>query len=231
MQERHKSIANALDLRLSCTNPSIYPLNTMWSHQSSSWQSLCDILSAFPLLNKTSAYHRYPPNTINYMIPLQSWWRHQMETFSALLALCAGNSPVTGEFPSQRPVTRSFGVSFHLHLNKWLSKQSWGWWSETPSRPLWRHYNGTWLMRPSCIISLQGFARKSNRLAWLPRRDLPTYCPRSSTTGSQRSIWPPGIYMQTIVQILCIHNIIRHPSSYGSAEGPREVFKSSLCIS
>ena len=36
------------------------------------------------------------------------WWRHQMETFSALLALCAGNSPVTGEFPSQRPVTRSF---------------------------------------------------------------------------------------------------------------------------
>ena len=30
-----------------------------------------------------------------------TWWRHQMETFSALLALCAGNSPVTGEFPSQ----------------------------------------------------------------------------------------------------------------------------------
>ena len=36
-----------------------------------------------------------------------AWWRHQMETFSALLALCAGNSPVTGEFPSQRPVTKS----------------------------------------------------------------------------------------------------------------------------
>ena len=39
------------------------------------------------------------------------WWRHQTETFSALLALCAGNSPVTGEFPSQRSVTRSFDVS------------------------------------------------------------------------------------------------------------------------
>ena len=39
-----------------------------------------------------------------------AWWRHQMETFSAFLALCAGNSPVTGEFPSQRPVTRSFDV-------------------------------------------------------------------------------------------------------------------------
>ena len=57
-------------------------------------------------------------------------WRHQMETFSALLALCAGNSPVAGEFPSQRPVTRSFDVFFDLCLNNWLSKQSWGWWFE-----------------------------------------------------------------------------------------------------
>ena len=38
------------------------------------------------------------------------WWRHQMETFSALLAICVGNSPVTDEFPVQKPVTRSFGV-------------------------------------------------------------------------------------------------------------------------
>ena len=57
-----------------------------------------------------------------------AWWRHQMETFSALLALCAGNSLVTGEFPSQRPATRSFGVFFDLRLKKRLSKQSWGWW-------------------------------------------------------------------------------------------------------
>ena len=57
-----------------------------------------------------------------------SWWRHQIETFSALLAICAGNSPVTGEFPTQRPVTRSFDVFFDLRLNKRLSKQSWGWW-------------------------------------------------------------------------------------------------------
>ena len=56
--------------------------------------------------------------------------------------LCAGNSPVTGEFPTQRPVTRSFDVFFELPLNTWLSKQSLGWWFETPSRPLWRHYNG-----------------------------------------------------------------------------------------
>ena len=47
-----------------------------------------------------------------------------METFSALLAIYAGNSPVPGEFPAQRPVTRSSGVSFDLRLNKRLSEQS-----------------------------------------------------------------------------------------------------------
>ena len=70
-----------------------------------------------------------------------SWWRHQMETFSALLALCAENSPVTGEFPSQRPVTRSFDVFFDLRLNKRLSKPSRHQWFETPLHPLWRHCN------------------------------------------------------------------------------------------
>ena len=70
-----------------------------------------------------------------------TWWRHQMETFSALLALCAGNSPVTGEFPAQRPVTWSFDVFFDLRLNKWFSKQSWGWWFETSSHSLWCHCN------------------------------------------------------------------------------------------
>ena len=50
-----------------------------------------------------------------------------MEPFSALLAICAGNSPVTGELPAQRPMTRSFDVFFDLRLDERLSKQSWGW--------------------------------------------------------------------------------------------------------
>ena len=79
------------------------------------------------------------------MITLNAWRRHQTETFSALLALCAGNPPVSGEFPSQRPVTRSFDVIFNLRLNKWLSKQTWGWWFETPSRSFWCHCNGIWV--------------------------------------------------------------------------------------
>ena len=45
----------------------------------------------------------------------------QMETFSALLAICEGNSPITGEFPAPRPVARSFDVCFDLRLNKRLS--------------------------------------------------------------------------------------------------------------
>ena len=66
-----------------------------------------------------------------------------METLSPLLAICAGNSPVTDEFPVQRPVTRSFDVFFDLRMNERLRKQSWRLWFETPSRPLWRYSNAT----------------------------------------------------------------------------------------
>ena len=62
-----------------------------------------------------------------------------METFSAVLAIVVRNSPISGEFPAQRPVTRSFDAFFDLRPNKRLSKHWWGWWFETPSRPLWRH--------------------------------------------------------------------------------------------
>ena len=60
-----------------------------------------------------------------------------------VMVYCAGHSLVTGKFPTQRPVTRSFGVFFDPRLNKRLHKQSTRWWSETPSRSLWRHCNVT----------------------------------------------------------------------------------------
>ena len=72
---------------------------------------------------------------------METWWRHRMETFSALLAICSGNSPVPGKFPTQRPVTQGFDVFFDLRLNKRLSIQSWGWWLETLSCSLWRKSN------------------------------------------------------------------------------------------
>ena len=51
-------------------------------------------------------------------------WRHYMDTLSVLLALCAGNPPITGGFPAQRPVMRNFDVSFDASLNKLLYTQS-----------------------------------------------------------------------------------------------------------
>ena len=77
-----------------------------------------------------------------------------METFSALLAICAGNSPATGKFTAQRPVTRSFDVFFDMRLSKRLSKQSWGCWFETLSRPLWRHCNDRQIIQYSLDTSV-----------------------------------------------------------------------------
>ena len=64
-----------------------------------------------------------------------------------------------GEFPTQRPVMRSFDVFFDLRLNKRLSKQAWGWWFETLSWSLWRHCNAgasfvSAMSGWSCIIML-----------------------------------------------------------------------------
>ena len=71
----------------------------------------------------------------------KSWWGHQVETFSELVALCAGNSPVTGKFPPRRPVTGSFEVFFDLHPNKRLCKQTIRRWFEIQSHSLWLHCN------------------------------------------------------------------------------------------
>ena len=60
---------------------------------------------------------------------------------STLLAICAGNSPASGEFPAQRSVTQSFDLFFDLRLDERLSKHSRRWWLETPSRPLLRQSN------------------------------------------------------------------------------------------
>ena len=75
-----------------------------------------------------------------------AWWRHQMETHSALQTLCVGNSPVISEFPHKGPVTRSLTVFFDLRLDKRLSKQWIRRWYETRWRPSWRHCNGIWTM-------------------------------------------------------------------------------------
>ena len=112
--------------------------------------SVCNIILCMPnqiidwvhIITTNQSNWTFMTDPERSVVHLQSWWRNQMETFFALLAICAGNSPVPGEFPAQMPVTRSFGVFFDLRLSKCWSKQSWGWWFETPSRPLWRQCNG-----------------------------------------------------------------------------------------
>ena len=75
------------------------------------------------------------PNTAS------TWWRNQMETFSAIAGHLCGEFTGSRWIPAQRPVMRSFDVFFYLRLNKRLSKHLWGWWCGTLSCPLWRHCN------------------------------------------------------------------------------------------
>ena len=106
------------------------------------WICACLLFILISLGHLKSKLHRFVAEIVRFVCIINIWWwRHQMEALPALLAICAGNSPVTGEFPAQRPVTPSFDVFFDLHPNKRLSKQSWGWWFETPPRSLWRNCN------------------------------------------------------------------------------------------
>ena len=67
------------------------------------------------------------------------WWRLQMETFSALLALCAANSPATDEFPHKRQWHGALVLSLIcVWINRWINNRE-AWWFETPSRSLWSH--------------------------------------------------------------------------------------------
>ena len=82
------------------------PISKVWGSVS---QAQCTLMAGivrwqFPSLSSTT------------------WWRHQMETFSALLAICAGNSPVPGEFPTQRPGMRSLMFSLIcIWINGWVN--------------------------------------------------------------------------------------------------------------
>ena len=117
VQNCSNSITNSLELKQSCTKPSKYRLigsynrNTLWLRDSA---------------RQTSRGKSMTSSNGNI--------------FRVTGHLC-GEFTGPGEFPTQRPLTRSFDVFFDLRLNKRLSKQPWGWWFETPSCSLWRHRN------------------------------------------------------------------------------------------
>ena len=77
---------------------------------------------------------------VEIIVPIHMMTSSNGNIFRVTGPLC-GEFTDPGEFPTQRPVTRSFDVFFDLRLNKRLSKQPWGWWFETPSWSLWRQCN------------------------------------------------------------------------------------------
>ena len=105
------------------------------------------------------------------------WWIHRRHDD----AIKRKHFRVTGpcKFPAQRPVTRSFRVFFDLHPTKRLSKQSWGWWFETLSRPLWRHSNGL-IRNHDNRIDLE--VTMSNPVNPVPADGLAPSCTRTSTS-------------------------------------------------
>ena len=123
--------------------------------------------------------------------------------------------PVNGEFPSQRPVTRSFGVWFDLYLNKRLSKQPWGWWVETPSRSLWRHCNADPLNKSfsrkinvSCVEIRMFRVKELNTMTSFvasPGCQHPQYCNNvihSVYTIIKKKVWRSGYWKSDIDQAL-----------------------------
>ena len=104
-----------------------WPVDSNTENVSIRWRhdvSICSILNAFSCSFKNSLTTWMGPICQCEYYALWNWW--------------------IGEFPAKKPVTRSSDVFFDLRLNKRLSNQSWGWWFETLSPPLWRHRSVTY---------------------------------------------------------------------------------------
>ena len=125
-QRKHQSPASLAFARGIHRWPVNSPHKGPVTRKMSSWQHVINMLEGDWLCRMWAKIG--PPRALSNYISIdicwgyKACWRHQMETFSALLALCEGNPPVTGGFPTQRPVTRSFDVFFGVRLNKRLSK-------------------------------------------------------------------------------------------------------------
>ena len=108
------------DIHLTPTDPRFKPFHRMLI-QDTTRVRVCTVKAGWPLMDMMTSSNG---NTFHVT--------------GHLCAECTG----PGEFPAQRPVTRSFDAFFDLRLNKRLSKQWWSWCFETPLRPWWCHCNG-----------------------------------------------------------------------------------------
>ena len=128
-------------------------------------------------------------DSIQKNICRKSRWRHQMEKISALLAFCAGNSSITGEFPRQRLVTWNFAVFFDPRLDQQLSKHWRQRWFETPPCSLWRQCNG--FQGISSLYALQ-----------------PQVCQVCASCGNKSwcSLWITSCFSSYFARMCIIHN-------------------------
>ena len=107
-----------------------------------------------------------------------------------------------GDFPTQRPVTRSFDIFFDLRLNKRLSKQPWGWWFETLSWSLWRHYNDfTILVATKYVPQVNSvtFTIRTNTIRQWIKTGQVTLTSGNSDTGSHKGVSEHNKYFDTVV--------------------------------
>ena len=146
-----------------------------WRHEAECWPIIDRVLWHSLKINFTShqdinlwnEFEKYTWKvTSTSTIGVKAWWSHQMETFSALLAICAGNSPVRDEFPTQRPVTRSFDFFlFDLRpINGWVNTGEAG-----DLRRYRAHYDVTVieLKKPTKKCYFNQTPPKSFKAAWL----------------------------------------------------------------
>ena len=146
---------------LSCVNPLSETMLTY--HQLDTWEQT---LMKFKLRYKTFIRQMlqiwFGRQGVNTLCPCESRsisWLSMMTSsngniFRVTGPLC-GEFTGPGEFPPQRPVTRSFDVFFDLRLNKRSNKQPQGWWFETPSWSLWRQCNAIFIFQYSSPASCQ----------------------------------------------------------------------------
>ena len=118
-----------------------YPIHTVSTHHGHQQQDICYMTrmrGLHPDKNTNDLPYLFCVRHINDVrSKAPTWWRHQMETFSALLAICAGNSPVPGEFTTQKPVTRSLMFTC-VWINGWVNNREAG-----DLRRYWAHYGVT----------------------------------------------------------------------------------------
>ena len=101
----------------------MYRRNTKYTHR------LHRIIDDIKYRIPPETMHRFNPGVIVCFEEIWTftWWRHQMETFSAVLTICAGNLPVTSDFPIQRPATRILMFSvICAWMNAWVNNREAG---------------------------------------------------------------------------------------------------------